>query len=59
MFRTVILAACLALLSGCASNDNQVDPAARAENERLKAEAAALREAVVEQRATLESLKQN
>jgi len=60
MFRITLLAAILVLIAGCAFDDHQaeLDAAAQAENDRLKSEAATLRDAVAEQKMALEALKQ-
>ncbi|OIO74826.1 MAG: hypothetical protein AUJ57_01575 [Zetaproteobacteria bacterium CG1_02_53_45] len=63
MLGKAVFVVLLVLMSGCAANNHQPDAAAsaeaRAENDRLKSEASALRKAVNEQQAVLESLKQH
>ncbi|NWF35363.1 S-adenosyl-L-homocysteine hydrolase [Mariprofundus sp. KV] len=58
MLRTVLLAALFTLFSGCASDGTQVSDAdIQNDNQRLKAEAAALRNEINQQKAELEALK--
>ncbi|NWF38483.1 hypothetical protein F3F96_04985 [Mariprofundus sp. NF] len=58
MLRTVLLAALFTLFSGCASDSTQVSDAdIQSDNQRLKAEAAALRNEINQQKAELEALK--
>jgi len=58
MLRTILLAALFTLFSGCASDGTQVsDVDIQNDNQRLKAEAAALRNEINQQKAELEALK--
>jgi len=60
MFNIAIFAAMMVLLTGCAMNTEQAerDAAVQVENDRLKGEAAQLREEVEGHRLALEALKQ-
>jgi len=59
MLRTILLAAFIALFSGCASDNSQLsDSEIQSENQRLKAEASALRSEINQQKAELEALKE-